>query len=98
MRHIGKIVLTAAALILPLLATRGRAETPCIDGLVMLGRSLPYAGLEIEERKVAHTLLSRARRAAESGDDATCRRIGGEIVAAFILNRPNATTTEGIRK
>jgi hypothetical protein len=48
---------------------------------------LPYASLEIEDRKAAHTLLRTAYRLAESGDEKTCFWLGGAIVRQFILRR-----------
>jgi hypothetical protein len=59
----------------------------CRDGLDGIGRTLPYAGLEIEARKSAHTLLRSAYRAAEHGDEATCRWIGVAIIRQFISKK-----------
>ena len=58
------------------------AETACHMDLAALGRTLPYVPMNTHERLAAHRWL---RWAYATPDDAHCRRIGGMIVARFIL-------------
>jgi hypothetical protein len=59
----------------------------CADGLATIGRTLPFAGLDINRRKAAHTLLRSAYRAAEHGDEATCEWLGGAIIRQFLVKK-----------
>jgi hypothetical protein len=60
---------------------------PCADSLTAIGRTLPYAGLDLADRKAAHTLLRSAYRAAEHGDEATCEWLGGAIIQQFLVKK-----------
>jgi hypothetical protein len=59
----------------------------CFDGLSAIGRTLPFAGLDLDRRKAAHTLLRSAYRAAEHGDEATCEWLGGAIIRQFLVKK-----------
>jgi hypothetical protein len=59
----------------------------CADGLPAIGRTLPFAGLDLDRRKAAHTLLRSAYRAAEHGDEATCEWLGGAIIRQFLVKK-----------
>jgi hypothetical protein len=63
----------------------------CGDGLVMLGRTLPYAGLETNDRKIAHNMLRKAHNEYAQGNEQQCKLIAGEIVKTYVLKQPAQT-------
>jgi hypothetical protein len=54
----------------------------------MLGRTLPYAGLESNDRKVAHNMLRQAYKESAQGHEQQCKLIAGEIISTFGLKQP----------
>jgi hypothetical protein len=85
MKHFA--ILSAACI----LVTSQAHAAGCGDGLVMLERTLPYAELTINDRKVAHNMLVKARNENSQGRERECRLIAGEIVKLFILKQPEGT-------
>lgn len=85
MKHIA--ILAIACI---LLTGRSYAAS-CGDGLVMLERTLPYAELTINDRKIAHNMLAKARNENSQGHERECRLLAGEIVKVFILKQPEGT-------
>ncbi len=54
----------------------------------MLGRTLPYAGLESNDRKVAHNMLRMAHNEYAQGHEQQCKLIAGEIIKTYVLKQP----------
>jgi hypothetical protein len=55
----------------------------------MLQRTLPYAELTINDRKLAHNMLAKARNEIDQGRERECKVIAGEIVKVYILKQPD---------